>query len=43
MVLFHCKNCNTIFEVPIESNEKSDIKLSVCPECKSRDIGKIAA
>ena len=43
MILFYCKKCNTIFEVPIESNSKSLTKISVCPECKRHDIGKIAS
>ena len=43
MALFRCKNCNTIFEFPMELIVKSDITKSVCPTCKSHNVGKIAA
>lgn len=43
MSLYHCKNCNAIFSLPMKLFVNSDFTVSVCPTCKSHDVGKIAS
>ncbi len=43
MSLFHCKKCNAIFEITKEANNISDSIISVCPECNSHDVGRVAS
>jgi hypothetical protein len=40
--VYHCKNCRYIFMLPQELTNGLDITLYVCPNCKSRNWGKIA-
>jgi len=42
MFIYHCRNCKTNFEFPMELSDGYKKKLLVCPRCKSNDWGNIA-
>jgi hypothetical protein len=43
MSLFHCKKCNALFEKPNEKYVGSNVIAFFCPECNSRDLGRVAS
>jgi hypothetical protein len=38
----HCRSCDTDFMLPRELTDGLDITMFVCPNCKSRDWGRLS-
>jgi len=39
--MYHCKNCELNFLVPLKMPRRNDRFIFVCPECKSHDWGHL--
>lgn len=37
----HCRHCDTDFMIPAEYSNGLDITMFLCPNCKSRNWGKL--
>jgi Zn finger protein HypA/HybF involved in hydrogenase expression len=43
MSLFHCKNCNALFDTPNETYVGNNNFKFTCPQCSSRDVDRVAS